>query len=159
MARSKAEGRAKNPRGQTHLRAVQVMLNSRLAAEESAVESLDYVRSLTKADGSQYADRELVAEAFKALHEKLQRGYVIPEHISDDDRIVALTNAILTAVTARFNEFIQSVSVTIPARQQHGVDQFGQQLNADVELAINSAITTSNLNSNSYQYESDEDDE
>ncbi|MBN8634430.1 MAG: hypothetical protein J0M07_03845 [Anaerolineae bacterium] len=155
---NKVVGQAANPRGQDHLRAVQTILNAQRGSEEYAVQCLDWLRAMRDEQGETITDRELVCEAVQALREKLDKGYVMHRRVSDDDRIVAVTRAIIGAVTTSFDNFIANAALTMPVSYA-SLQETGQSFKKDVELSVNTAVTTQNLNGGSYRFEDDDDDE
>jgi hypothetical protein len=148
------EGQSPNPNGQPHMRRLQGVLNAKYAREAAAVEALDWARSQVDPETHAYfADRVILSEALIALGEKLIKGYQIP---SATDSVVIPEQA-LHSLTAKLGGYIEELVIKMIGGAQINGAVGRDTLREDVHVAVNKAISTSNLAGESYKYE-DEDE-
>jgi hypothetical protein len=152
------KGQSPNPNGQPHMRRLQGVLNGKYAREAAAVEALDWARHQVDPETKAlFSDRVILSEALIALGEKAIKGYQLP---SATDGVVIPEKA-LTALTTRLGEYIEGLVSAMSAGGQISPEAWERRRAAfheDVHMAVNEAISTSNLAGESYKYEGDDDE-
>lgn len=149
--KGQVEGQSPNPNGQPHMRRIQGVLNAKYVREAAAVEALDYVRQQVDGEtNALFTDRVILAEALIALGEKVIKGYQIP---SATDGIVIPEKA-LNTLAARLGQYIEDLMGNLQITGEW--EQRRASVREDVHVAVNKAISTSNLAGESYKYEDDD---